>query len=71
MPDAAEKARALLEKNTGSATERAQAYATLAVAEAVDRLAAAVANTDKVEVIRWGAGPPADVEIVEYGKEPS
>lgn len=35
----AEKAAALLANQSGSATERAQVWATLAVADAVDRLA--------------------------------
>jgi hypothetical protein len=47
MPDAAEKARALLEKNTGSAVERAQVYATLAVADAIDRLVAVVVGKEE------------------------
>jgi hypothetical protein len=43
MPDAADKARALLEKNTGSAVERAQVYATLAACDAMNRMLVAMA----------------------------
>jgi hypothetical protein len=57
-PTSADKARTLLEKNTGSPIERAQVLATLAVAEAVDRLAEAVSRTETVEVVRYGAAAP-------------
>jgi hypothetical protein len=48
MPDAGEKARALLEKNTGSPVERAQAYATLAACDAMNRMLVAIASRDRV-----------------------
>jgi hypothetical protein len=41
-PSPAERARNLLDSHAGTATERAQVWATLAVAEAVDRLTKAI-----------------------------
>jgi hypothetical protein len=45
QPDPAAKARTLLEKNTGSAAERAQVFATLAVAEELAALRQTIEGT--------------------------
>ena len=57
-PSPAEKARNLLDSHAGTATERAQVWATLALVEAVDRLTAAAAPDDHVEITSLGDAEP-------------